>query len=98
MNAYRPKNISSLLNNCRHSNIFFAIRIPSFPSRGEFDAFTASFSTYFARDLECFVLVTFWRDCGSFKKKFGIVPLSTADLAKTSAVSSGTATKNDCGA
>ena len=42
MNTYRPKNMLSLLNICRHSKIFFTIRIPSFPSRDEFDAFTAS--------------------------------------------------------
>ena len=42
LNAYRPKNISLLLNNCRLSKIFFAIRIPSFRSRGEFDAFKGS--------------------------------------------------------
>ena len=40
------RNISSLLNNCRHSKIFFAIQIPSFPSGGESDAFTASCWTH----------------------------------------------------
>ena len=50
LNAYRPRNILLLLNNCRSSKIFFAIQIPSFRSRGEFDAFTAS----------CFLYDTLW--------------------------------------